>query len=64
MLVSPVLSIDEVVRLFGGRLSRSTVYRAARDGRIPSLRVGRRLFVLRVWVDRLLDGGATGEVAA
>ena len=39
----PILSVEDTCKLLG--LSRSAGYRAVAAGQIPSLRVGRRLFV-------------------
>jgi excisionase family DNA binding protein len=41
----PLLSVDEVVAVFGGRLSRSAVYDAIHRGELPSVRLGRRVLV-------------------
>jgi excisionase family DNA binding protein len=45
------ITIDEAVQLLGGRVSRSTLYRAANDGRIPARRIGRRILVARSWLE-------------
>ena len=36
-------------------ISRGLAYEAARDGRLPTIRIGRRLLVSRRALDRLLD---------
>ena len=36
-------------------ISRGLAYQAARDGRIPSIRIGRRLLVSRRALERLLE---------
>jgi excisionase family DNA binding protein len=46
----PTLSIERAAKLLG--LSRSSAYRAAANGRLPTLVFGRRLFVPTV---RLLE---------
>ena len=53
-------TIDEVVALLG--LSRNRAFAAAREGRLPVavIRIGRRMFVSRAALDRLLE---TGEAA-
>ena len=49
---SPVLTIEEAGRYL--RLSRGSAYEAARRGDIPTLRIGRRLLVPRVALEKLL----------
>jgi hypothetical protein len=51
-----VYSVDEVVELFGGRRGRSAVYEDLRRGTIPSLRLGRRLFIPGWYVEQLRSG--------
>lgn len=36
-------------------ISRSLAYEAARDGRIPTIRIGRRLLVSRCALEKLLE---------
>lgn len=48
-----VMTIDEVARYL--RVARSTVYRQAREGRIPTRRVGRRWRFSRRAIDRWLQ---------
>jgi excisionase family DNA binding protein len=48
------LSVREAGRVLG--LGRDAAYRAANNGEIPVLRIGRRLLVPRAALDRLLDG--------
>lgn len=47
-------SLDEFAGVF--RVSRSTAYRMAARGKIPSLRIGRRVIVskkhLKLWLDK------------
>ncbi|MFC2153467.1 helix-turn-helix domain-containing protein [Actinomycetota bacterium] len=45
------LTIDEATDMLGGRVSRSSLYRAARREQIPSLRIGRRILLSRAWFD-------------
>jgi hypothetical protein len=49
-------TVDELVALFDGRRRRSAVYEDIRTGRIPSLRLGRRIFIARGVVERLIAG--------
>ena len=39
------LSVEHAARLIG--VSRSTAYRLVRDGELPSIKVGRRVLVLK-----------------
>jgi len=39
----------------GGTISRSTFYRWVGDGRIPSIRLGTRIFIPRSAIDRLIQ---------
>jgi excisionase family DNA binding protein len=52
-------TVDETARLLG--VSRMTAYAAVRAGAIPSIRIGRRVLVPRVALDRLLSGAAEGS---
>ena len=49
-----VMTIDEVARYL--RVAPSTVYRQAREGRIPARRVGHRWRFSRTAIDRWLRG--------
>jgi excisionase family DNA binding protein len=49
------LSIPEVAVRLG--IDRNSAYEAAKRGEIPVIRMGRRLLVSRVWLDRLLATG-------
>jgi len=51
---SPTLSVMETAKMLG--LSRNSVYEAIRTGRIPSVRFGKRMFVPRVALDRMISG--------
>jgi excisionase family DNA binding protein len=46
-------SPQEVCKLLG--LSRGSVYEAIRTGQIPSVKIGRRILVPRVALERLLE---------
>ena len=48
------LSIEEVSNLLG--ISRSLGYELAAQGRIPTVRLGRRIVVARAALERLLAG--------
>jgi excisionase family DNA binding protein len=48
------LNVEEVAAQLG--ISRAVAYEAVRTGRIPSLRIGRRLLVPRRALDAMLDG--------
>ncbi len=47
-----VYTVDEAARLL--RMSRQTVYEAARRGEVPSIRIGRRVLVPRAGLERLI----------
>ena len=48
------LSVQETAKVLG--ISRGSVYEAINQGRIPTIRFGRRLLVSRVALERLLSG--------
>lgn len=48
----PVLTVEQCAELLG--ISRYLAYKAVRQGEIPSLRIGYRLLIPRVALDRLL----------
>lgn len=53
-----VYTVDEIAELL--RISRPTAYDGIRDGKIPSIKIGRRLLVPKVAFDRYLEtAGAT-----
>jgi excisionase family DNA binding protein len=49
-------SVPEAGQLLG--LSRNSAYEAARRGDLPTIRIGRRLFVAKAALDRMLAGEA------
>lgn len=49
-------SIEEACRVLG--IGRNLGYDMAREGRIPTIRLGRRLLVPRVALEAMLAGGA------
>jgi hypothetical protein len=40
-----LVTIDEAVARLGGRISRSSIYRAAKSGEIPCVRIRKRILV-------------------
>jgi excisionase family DNA binding protein len=48
------LNLDEAPKILG--VSRAYAYAAARDGSLPTIRIGRRWLVSRSVVERLLSG--------
>ena len=58
-----LISVAELRRRYG--LPRDMAYRAVEEGRIPSIAVGKRRFVVAAAADRVLGGTArTGEEPA
>jgi len=49
-----VLSVDEAARFLG--CDRKTIYGAIASGDLPALKLGRRLFISREVLDRMLNG--------
>ena len=54
-------TIDEAAKELG--IGRNQAYAAARRGEIPTIRIGKRILVLREPFKRLLEGGSTSEAA-
>ena len=48
------LSIPEAAAYLG--IGRNTAYEAARTGELPTIRIGGRIVVSRIALERLLDG--------
>ena len=48
-----VYSVDEARRLL--KISRGLIYEAINAGRIPSIRIGRRILIPRSGLERLFD---------
>jgi len=48
------LSVAEAAAMLG--LSRNAAYSAAKNGQIPVLRIGKRLLVPKIQLERLLQG--------
>jgi len=53
------LSVEETRLLLG--LSRGLMYDSIRKGEIPSIRVGRRILVPRVALERFLEQGSSTD---
>lgn len=53
------LTVEEAAALLG--ISRAFAYEAVRRGEIPSIRIGRRVLVPRVALDRLVGGAPDGS---
>ena len=51
---SSTYSIEEAARLLG--IARNSAYEAAKRREIPTIKIGRRLLVPKVALDRLLSG--------
>ena len=47
------MTVEEAAAVLN--ISRGLAYQAARDGRIPTIRIGRRLLVSRRALERLLE---------
>jgi excisionase family DNA binding protein len=58
---SKTQTIDEAAKELG--IGRNQAYAAAKRGEIPTIRIGKRILVLREPFKRLLEGGSTSEVA-
>jgi len=54
-----VYSVAEAGKRLG--LSRGLMYEAIRTGQIPSIRIGRRILIPCVALDRLLEGNETNN---
>ena len=54
-----VYSVAEAGKLL--HLSRGLMYEAIRTGQIPSVKIGRRILIPRVALDRLLEGTDTNN---
>jgi excisionase family DNA binding protein len=48
------MSIDDASRLLG--IARGTAYQAAKEGQIPTVKIGKRLLVPVAALERLLEG--------
>jgi excisionase family DNA binding protein len=48
-----VLTVEEAGKLLG--ISRQSAYNAVKNGEIPTIKIGRRILVPRVQLDRMLN---------
>lgn len=55
-LKSATYRIDEAAKVLG--ISRNKCYEAAKSGQVPTVRIGKRLLVPKVALDKLLNGTA------
>ena len=53
------MTVEEAAAVLG--IGRGLAYEAVRRGKIPAVRIGRRLLVLQAALDRLLAGSALGD---
>ena len=51
----PLLPVPEVLERLGGVVPRTSLYRQIRQGSIPSVRVGRRVYVPARWLEEQLN---------
>ncbi len=51
---SVIMSVEEAAVVLG--IGRQTAYRAARDGQLPVIRIGKRLLIPRKAFQEMLDG--------
>jgi excisionase family DNA binding protein len=49
-----VLTIEEAGKLLG--LSRPTAYKLAKNGTLPTIKLGRKIFISKIQLQRLLNG--------
>ncbi len=57
---APLLSMEQARTEFfpyEGRPSRGTFYAWGREGRLPLIRIGKRCFISRKGMERLIEGG-------
>jgi excisionase family DNA binding protein len=54
--VRRTLTVEEAAAILG--ISRGAAYQAAKQGELPTIRIGRRLLVPIAAIDRMLAGGA------
>jgi len=56
MIVRRTFTVEEAGQILG--LGRNTAYALAKSGRLPTIRLGRRLLVPKAALDRLLENPA------
>jgi len=62
---SPVLTIEETRRVLGDdKVSYATVWKWARDGNLPTVKIGKKVFVLREPFLAMLKGQPPERPAA
>ena len=59
-ITSAVYSVKEVQELFS--ISRNSVYAGIRKGNIPALRIGRRILIPKIAVDRMLTSESGSQL--
>jgi len=52
-MTKKLYSVDEILEVVP--LSIAGIYKAVSEGKIPSVRVGRRVFVPAWWIDQLVN---------
>lgn len=52
------VNVDEAARIIG--VGRNRLYESIRQGELPVLRLGRRILISRVVLDRILEAGELG----
>ena len=59
------VDVDEFQKVMGGprKIAKGTIYAAIKNGEIPSCHVGRRAFIPRWFVDRILNPPAEKQGA-
>ena len=53
------MTVEESATALG--ISRATAYEAVSRGEIPAIRIGRRILIPKVALEKLLDGGGQSE---
>ena len=56
------LSVEEAVEILG--ISRGSAYQAVRMGEIPCIKIGKRILVPRVALEKMLDEVALASASA
>ena len=57
---SLTMTVEEAAAVLG--ISRGLAYQAARDGSIPTIRIGRRLLVPRRALEKLLEAPISSDI--
>lgn len=55
-IASATYCIEEAAKLLG--ISRNACYEAAKTGEVPTVRIGKRLLVPKIALEKLLSGSA------